>query len=375
MKTMKNTPESPLNPRRYDIDWLRVIAIGLLLIYHIAIVFQPWGVFIGFITSQEPLSGLWPLMAMINVWRIPLLFYVSGMGVAFAMRKRNWKQLIGERARRILLPFIFGMFFIIPVYIFILQKYYKQDLDYMINPGHLWFLANICIYVVILSPLFFFMKRKNDSRAMSFLRKVFSSPAIIIITAAVFVAEVLLVHPASFELFAMTWHGFFLGMLAFFFGFCFVHTGNGFWKMLANVKWITLALAIGLYIIRISIFQYTSPFYLASIESSLWIFSLLGFGHRYLNRPGKLLSYLSNAAYPVYILHMVFLYLSSYFILPMSLPSWVEFLLIILSTFISCFLLYEFLLKRIPFIGVLFGLKVSGKERNPAEKKVLLNLN
>jgi len=28
--------------RRYDIDWLRVIAIGLLLIYHIAIGFHPW---------------------------------------------------------------------------------------------------------------------------------------------------------------------------------------------------------------------------------------------------------------------------------------------------------------------------------------------
>ncbi len=26
--------------RRYDIDWLRVIAIGLLLIYHVAIGFQ-----------------------------------------------------------------------------------------------------------------------------------------------------------------------------------------------------------------------------------------------------------------------------------------------------------------------------------------------
>ena len=35
--------------RRHDIDWLRVIAIGVLLIYHIAIVFQPWEMFIGFI--------------------------------------------------------------------------------------------------------------------------------------------------------------------------------------------------------------------------------------------------------------------------------------------------------------------------------------
>lgn len=29
--------------RRYDIDWLRVIAIGLLIIYHIGIGFQSWG--------------------------------------------------------------------------------------------------------------------------------------------------------------------------------------------------------------------------------------------------------------------------------------------------------------------------------------------
>ena len=45
--------------RRYDIDWLRVIAIGLLLIYHIAIAFQPWGVFIGFIQSDKSLEALW----------------------------------------------------------------------------------------------------------------------------------------------------------------------------------------------------------------------------------------------------------------------------------------------------------------------------
>ena len=67
--------------RRYDIDWLRVIAIGFLLIYHIGIGFQPWGVFIGFIQSEKPLNSLWIPMSMLNIWRIPLLFFVSGMGV------------------------------------------------------------------------------------------------------------------------------------------------------------------------------------------------------------------------------------------------------------------------------------------------------
>ena len=63
--------------RRYDIDWIRVMAIGLLLLYHIGIVFQPWGVFLGFLQSREPLEELWPPMALLNVWRIPLLFFVS----------------------------------------------------------------------------------------------------------------------------------------------------------------------------------------------------------------------------------------------------------------------------------------------------------
>ena len=75
--------------RRYDIDWLRVIAIGLLLIYHIGIAFQPWGVFIGFIQNGQSLESIWPAMALLNIWRIPLLFFVSGMGVAFAIKRRS----------------------------------------------------------------------------------------------------------------------------------------------------------------------------------------------------------------------------------------------------------------------------------------------
>ena len=80
--------------RRYDIDWLRVIAIGLLIIYHISITFQPWGIFIGFIQNSDPLPEIWPAMAMLNVWRIPLLFFVSGMGVCFAQSgSRDWSLL------------------------------------------------------------------------------------------------------------------------------------------------------------------------------------------------------------------------------------------------------------------------------------------
>ena len=57
--------------------------------------------FIGFIRSEDALEGLWKPMTMLNVWRIPLLFFVSGMGLYFAMKKRNWKQLFIERSKRI----------------------------------------------------------------------------------------------------------------------------------------------------------------------------------------------------------------------------------------------------------------------------------
>ena len=146
--------------RRYDIDWLRVIAIGLLLIYHIAIVFQPWAMFIGFIRSEEAMEGLWKAMNMLNVWRIPLLFYVSGMGVYFAIRKRNWKQLLLERGRRILIPFVFGILAITPLHMLVFQRYYHMPLSYYPHAGHLWFLGNILVYVVGLSPLFFWLKKK-----------------------------------------------------------------------------------------------------------------------------------------------------------------------------------------------------------------------
>ena len=92
--------------RRYDIDWLRVLALGLLIIYHIAVIFQPWAHYIYFIQSQRPIEIIWLLMGLINIWRIPLLFIISGMGVCFAIGRRDWKGLLKDRTKRILLPLI-----------------------------------------------------------------------------------------------------------------------------------------------------------------------------------------------------------------------------------------------------------------------------
>jgi len=342
--------------RRYDIDWLRVIAIALLLIYHVVIVFQPWGFYIGFIQSVETSNAIWIPMALLNVWRIPLLFFVSGMGVCFALRRRDWKQLLLDRAKRILLPLIFGSFFIVPIHVYIFQKYYEQEIVYSPSVGHLWFLLNICIYVTQIIG-FAFLDKNYDYKFFNAFRVLLKRPYFIYLFIIPFILEAELINPEYFSLYVGTGHGFLIGMLAFFFGFIFIAIGDTFWNAVEKTKTTSLIIAFTLYLIRLFYFELSAPNFLTSIESMNWIFAVFGFGYKYLNKPGKILSYLSQAAYPVYIIHMIFLYLAASIFLPLNLPLGLNLILIILFTFTGCFVTYDLIIKRIGFLRPLFGLK------------------
>lgn len=358
--------------RRHDIDWLRVIAIGLLLIYHIAIIFQPWAMFIGFIRSDNAIEALWTPMTMLNVWRIPLLFFVSGMGLYFAMRKRNWKQLLMERTLRILLPFAFGIVAIAPLHMFIFQKYYNMPLGYYPHQGHLWFLGNIFVYVLLLLPLYYYLKKLGDGKIKRALSTVMSHPGGPLLISLVFVVEVLLVKPQMFALYAQTWHGFFNGFLAFFFGFLLVYSGKKFWQTVLKWRWLYTGLAIVLYATRFVLFGTEAPGYLMAIESNCWIFGAFGFGYKYLNKPSKTLSYLSQAAYPVYIIHMFVLYTGAMVILPLEIHPMLKFIAVVAFTGSFCYLIYEFIIRRIGFLRPLFGLKW---KFNKAEQQISILKN
>jgi peptidoglycan/LPS O-acetylase OafA/YrhL len=185
-----------------------------------------------------------------------------------------------------------------------------------------------------------------------------SHPAGLLVLMIPFIAEAELVQPESFEMYAMTSHGFWIGLLAFFIGFLCVHSGQVFWTTVTKWRWLLLVLAASLYTLRFLEGQFNAPYYLKSIESNLWIFALFGFGHRYLNKPSKALNYLSQSAYPIYIIHMVILYMASWLIFPLEISAILKYLLVTAFTFIGCFGIYEFVLKRIKFVRPLFGLKV-----------------
>ena len=342
--------------RRYDIDWLRVIAIALLLIYHIAIIFQPWALFIGFMKSTQSMNNLWYPMTLLNVWRIPLLFLVSGMGVYFAMQKRTVKQLLLERGQRILLPYLFGMVAIVPLHFFIFQDYYGLPVKYVASPAHLWFLGNLVIYIIVLCPIFYYLLKNQEGRFRKILISIMSSPLGPAGLSLLFVLEVLVVKPQIFPLYAQTPHGYAFGFLAFFLGFILVYSGPAFWNTVKKWKAAYLSVAVILFLVRLIVNETSGPNYLMSIESNLWMMSLLGYAYQYLNRPSKALTYLSKAVYPIYVVHMFVLYGAAWLVLPLEIPVFLQFVLIVVITAAVCFLLFE-ILKRIPFLRNLFGMK------------------
>lgn len=351
-----------MNGRRHDIDWLRVLAIGFLLIYHIAIPFQPWGVFIGFIQNAEPIESLWIPMSFLNVWRIPLLFFVSGMGVYFSMRKRNWKELLKERSLRILVPFIAGTLFIVPLQSLLWQVYYNQELTPMIFPAHLWFLGNIFSYVLLLLPVLYYLKR-NEERLKSKFAKVLNHPVKLIFFTVPFALAALVANPESYATYAFNLHGYLLGFIAFFLGYAFVYSGEVFWATVSTWKWAFTAFGATLYFIRLAYFDMEGPLYLMSLEMIVWIYAIMGIGHSYLRFSNRRLTYLSEAAYPVYIVHWLFIHLAAFWLFPMELSAWIKLLGVIVITFGGSLALYHFVIRPVRILRPLFGLKTKKKQR------------
>lgn len=345
--------------RRYDIDWLRVIAIAILLVFHIMIMFQSYANSIFFIKSPALLEILLIPLSLFSVMRIPLLFFVSGMGTAFSLRKRTCWQFLGERALRILVPLVFGAFAIVPIHYYLYAKYYGEDYSYVPDVGHLWFLLNIFIYILWYFALIYFSKEVQN---WSYLKKlgnlIAKYPIAIYLLAIPYVLEALTIpSDMPYSLFYAPSVGYLLGAIAFLLGFTFILIGEPVWKALSGTKYLSLLLAITLYIIRITAFEIRPPHMYTALESISWIFAILGLGYTYLNKPGKVLQYLSRAAYPFYIVHMVFMYLGAYYVFPLELNPWLSLVLIILVTFAGCWLTFE-MVKRIIFLRPLFGLKI-----------------
>ncbi len=346
--------------RRYDVDSLRVFALFLLIVYHAVITFQPWANTILFIQNEESLEWLWVIMAAINVWRIPILFLISGMAVHFAMKRRDWQALLKDRTLRIMMPYLFGLFVVAPISVYIGLQYYNMDGIYFPNSGHLWFLINIFIYIIVLLPLLFYLKDRPNNFVIRVFSSLFHRRLTLYLVAIPLMLEAGLVNPEDFPSYAETLHGFLLGFVCFIIGFIFIAINKDvFWQKVESTRWVSFIMAFSIYLVRLLIFELEAgmPNWIIAFESMCWMLAILGFGTRYLNRPSYRLAYLSKAVYPVYILHMPIQFGISYYLIPLDLPAVIKLLLMLVGIFGISFFIFEYIIRRIKWIRPLFGMK------------------
>ena len=295
-------------------------------------------------------------MSLINVWRIPILFLVSGMGVRFAMERRDWKALLKDRSLRILVPFVFGYFAICPIFIYFSMKHYGMDPAYAPNPGHLWFLGNIFAYVLLLLPLLAYLRARPDNPLFCGLKKLCTLPLGLLIVSLPLVAEALIVNPPTYPQYALTPHGFWLGMVCFLVGFTLVSLGNEFWQAAEKTRFIALGAAVALYLVRYLAYNLQGePKAMVAFESTCWMLAILGFGSRHLNHPSNALSFLSKSVYTVYILHMPVQYGVSTWLIPMEMPATFKLILLCIATLGISFALYLGI-AQLRWIAPLFGI-------------------
>ena len=107
-----NRPSNPVIARNYGLDWLRIGAFALLILFHICLYFGPGHWIVK--SPREVAWVAWPVAAIVP-WRLTVLFAVSGSATAAMMQRyATLGGFLAERTRRLLVPLLFGMLAIVP---------------------------------------------------------------------------------------------------------------------------------------------------------------------------------------------------------------------------------------------------------------------
>ncbi len=343
--------------RYYEIDSLRAIALCLLIIYHSFASYQPFAEWVKFLQYDQLLEKYWFLGKLLNIWRIPVLFLISGLSIGFLLRRRTVKQLVGDRLLRLVPPLVFCAFFISPIFPALFAIKNGEPFVYHPRPLHLWFVSNLVVYTFLLLPLIIFIKLRPDNLLISGLRLVFpwGLPVILI---APLIWETVASGIDNFAFFVIR---FWFGFICFAIGFLFISTGDKFWTSIRTVCHAALPLALLLYLGRVGLLDWhlVEPnAWSTPVECGLWMIAFLGYGSIFLNRPSKIFNYLNQAVFPVYIIHMAVQQTVAFVIFDWRLWPELTFFLHVVFTFGICFLIYEFVIRRVRFLYPVMGLKL-----------------
>jgi len=381
--TTQNLPTSPL--RRYDLDWLRVIAFAILIFFHVGMFFNHWDWHIKNNIVNHSIE--WP-MRFSHEWRMALLFMISGAGVYFALGTRKTGSFLKERLVRIFIPLLFGMFVIVPPQIFFerltqgetysYMEFYKTVFQFQPYPKgnfswhHLWYLVYIFFYSLLGLPLLLFIRRRPEMTAKwaEFFKNpvwLISIPVIWHAAGNIFLDER---FPTTNNL-VRDWANHFHSFTLFLSGFILC-TQTAFWETLAKNRKPTTSIWIVLTIVLYSFYWGKGRnlddwgvilYWVIQITNSWCILlSFFGFAYVYLQFTNPFLKYANEAVYPFYILHQTIIVCLAYPLIKSPLLWPVKFIYLCIATFTVCLVLYHFLIRRFDILRFIFGLKTKWRK-------------
>lgn len=386
--------------RQSYLDWLRIMAIIGVLVFHSAMAFvAEWE---WHIKNKETSNILMEFNFWLSRFRMPLLFFISGTVCYFMLRKKTGLSFIGLRIRRLLIPLIVGMLVIVPPQIYmerLSQGFTGNYADFYptifttgpypsgnLSWHHLWFILYLFIYDVLFTPVFVWLISDKGKRFLQKLNWLASGKFIylLILPSVIWYSSMALDHPRTHNL-VDDWNSIVYWLLFLLVGFlCIVHPL--FMDSIERNRRISLGLAF-LSIIAINYFRWngiepwdTIPGWrsdwrtygylaLTPVTAWAWVLTAIGYGKKYLNKPHKSLEYLNQAVYPFYILHQTVIVIVVYYVVQTQESILSKYLFTtIVSLIISMTILHVFI-RPYGVMRFLFGMKPKQKTKEKVDQK------
>ena len=377
--------KADLGQRRHDLDWVRIGAFMVLIFYHVGMYYVTWDFHV---KSPHASSAIEPLMMLTSPWRLSLLFLVSGVATAYLLA-RGSANFMRSRSMRLLIPLAFGILVIVPPqsYLEVVEKvgyqgsfaefyrlyitgyhgFCREDCLIMPTWNHLWFVAYLWIYTLVLFVAVWLVPRSIPWLRDRAEHSLGGLGVLIWPVAFLAAARIGLVarFPQNHALVG-DWYNHASYFAVFLLGFALAGT-HGPWAALQRYRWYSLGAAIlgwsslcayvGIFAAAPAVPAEALRVFMRGVYGAqqwLAIAAVLGFAHRHLMRDNPARRYLTAAIFPVYILHQSVIIVLAHALQAANLAPPVEALLLVMTTAAACFLAYE-LIRRVRPLQPLFG--------------------
>ena len=370
--------------RRYDLDWLRVMGILTVFVFHSGRFFNSEGWHVKNATTYFGMD-IWEYI--LSNWMMPLVFAISGASLFYALGKGRPGQFIKDKVLRLLVPLVVGIFTLDTLQIYLERlshgqfsgsfwEFYPHYFEGLYGFGgnfawmgvHLWYLEMLFIFSLVFLPLFLWLKRGSGQRVLARLGDWLARPGAAYLLALPVILVVGLMNRYTFWG-SLGWGGgsIFSHLCFFLSGFVIV-SHAGLQNSIQRLRWLSLALVAVLLVTIFTLYmlvgepaygtaQYTLLYSLYGLWAWCWVLAILGFGMKHLNFSTPVLQHANEAVLPFYILHQPVLLCVGYFVVQWAIPDLLKWMIIFPTSFVVIVALYELLVRRFNLMRVLFGMK------------------